>query len=188
MKTKFVLFFNLIFTIGSLMAGNPTATIEGTRTLVVNFTGWKAPKVHVEITAASGDVVLKEDVRPSATVRKYNLKNLPEGSYTLIVNDDLRVSAQPFEIDREGVVLSLETETTYKPVINNDSDYLDFNLFAKGNPVNITILDAENNVLFREAYRSAAIHKRFDISSFRKGRYTFFCEMGGKQYFKEFVK
>lgn len=172
----------------ALFAGNPSAAVEGPRTIVVKPREWKADRIHVEILTLEGETIISQQVRTTERSRKYNLRNLPAGQYMLRMSDDLKVLSQNFALDHEGIVLSEEIAVDFKPVINNTENHLDVNFFTRGRASTVSILDGENNVVYSENFDKPAIHKRFDISRFEKGTYTVLCEVAGKTHVSGFTK
>jgi hypothetical protein len=188
MKTR-ILFFILALVFSNVtFAGIPSAVVEGPRTIVVKPREWKAARIYVEIINEEGETLVSQPVRTIEKSRKYNLKNLPAGNYVLRMSDDLKVFSRNFTLDADGVTLSGDLTVEYKPVVKSTDTYLDVNFFTQGKPATISILDHENNVVYRESFERPAIHKRFDISRFGRGNYSVLCESAGKSYINGFAK
>ncbi len=182
MKTQILLFFISMLSITAIHAGNPIATTEKTKSLVIETALWKSDQISVQIKEATGVVILDETVKNSKGLRKYNLKNLPDGQYTLEVSNALKITTQDFTIESNSVQLSDVINTVYKPVIIWNESKLDINLLTLGNKALINIIDKDNNIVFAENLETPAVHKRYDLSGLADGEYTVTVAMNGRSF------
>lgn len=182
MKTQILILIFSALTFSVFASGNPTEIAEKSKSLVVETSLWKSDKVNIQIKEASGVSILDETVKNTKSLRKYNLKNLPEGNYTLEISNELKITTQEFSINSSNVILSKEIKTVYKPVIIWNNDGFDVNLMTLGNTAFINIQDRDNNIVFAEKLETPAVHKRYDISSLASGEYTVTVAMNGRSF------
>lgn len=182
MKTQILILIVSVFSLSVFASGNSTIDAEKSKSLVVETSLWKSDKVNIQIKEASGVVILDETVKNTKNLRKYNLKNLPEGVYTLELSNDLKITTQEFTINAKSVVLSTEIKTVYKPVVIWNEAGFDVNLMTLGNTAFINIQDKDNNIVFAEKLVTPAVHKRYDISALASGEYTVTVAMNGRSF------
>lgn len=188
MKTQlFILVFS-IFSLSLSALGNPSVFAEKNKSLIVQTNTWKSTKVNVQIKEASGVTILEETIKSAKVGRKYNLKNLPDGVYTLEMSDDLKITSQDFYINNNEVVLSSDINTIYKPFILVGKNNVDVNLMTLGQSALLNITDKENNIVFAQKLDTTAVHKRFDVSSLEGGTYSVNIAMNGRSFTQEFTK
>lgn len=188
MKTQL---FILIFSIASLSvfaSGNPSVYAEKNKSLIIQTNTWKSAKVNVQIKEATGVTILEETLISAKAGRKYNLKNLPDGQYTLEMSDDLRITTQNFYISNNEVVVANDINTIYKPFILTGDNNVDVNLMTLGKSALLNISDKDNNIVFAQKLEATAVHKRFDVSSLASGSYTVNIAMNGRSFTHEFTK
>lgn len=107
--------------------------------------------------------------------RKYNLRNLPSGKYTLTVayDDVLQIQKiykqfDKIEIDSDNL------HTLYHPTFEKHSEYLDLEMlsFSK-QKINLKIRDDEGRIIYSEDnLLNGLFKKRFNLSKLDKGEYT----------------
>jgi hypothetical protein len=188
MKTQlFILFFS-IASLSVFASGNPSVYAEKNKSLIVKTNTWKSAKVNVQIKEATGVTILEETLISAKAGRKYNLKNLPDGQYTLEMSDDLRITIQNFFIRNNEVVVSNDINTIYKPFILTGNNNVDVNLMTLGKGALLNITDKDNNIVFAQKLDTTAVHKRFDITSLSSGTYSVNIAMSGRSFAHEFTK
>ncbi|MBC7885347.1 MAG: hypothetical protein H7X99_07720 [Saprospiraceae bacterium] len=187
MKTQILI---LLLSASSIVsfASNPDILTEKAKMLTLITSAWKSEKVNVQIKDFTGSVILDETVKNGNKVRRYNLKNLPNGNYTLEMSNELKITVQEFEILGSQVILSNTLETEYKPVINLFENHIDLNLMTLGKEASLKILDETNNVLLTEKLAGPVVSKRYDFSKLSSGDYAVIVEINGRSYTKSVVK
>jgi hypothetical protein len=188
MKTQFIILLFSVLTLNVFATGVPSIAFANNKAIIIKSNDWKSKTVDVEIKEATGTVILSETLNIRKSDRKYNLKNLPDGQYTIEIADDLKILKQQFFINKSEVVMSEEVETTYKPFIIHNGNNLDVNLMTLGNPAFINIIDNNNNIVYADKQDTSAVHKRYDISSLTEGTYTITVGVKGKSFSKDFTK
>jgi len=182
MKTQILILMVSAFSLTAFANGNPAMNAEKSKSLLVETSLWKSDKINIQIKEASGVVILDETVKNTKNLRKYNLKNLPEGTYSLEISNELKITTQEFTIYDNGVLLSSDVKTVYKPVVIWNNEGFDVNLMTLGNTAFINIQDKDNNIVFAEKLVTPAVHKRYDISSLASGEYTVTVAMNGRSF------
>ncbi|HLO55855.1 MAG TPA: hypothetical protein VK169_16295 [Saprospiraceae bacterium] len=188
MKTQIFVILLSIFSSAIFAGSNPSVLVERAKTLVINTSNWKSEKVNVQIKEASGTIIMDEVVSNLKNSRSYNLKNLPSGSYTVEVSNDLKLTIQSFEIEGNFVKTSNDIATIYKPVVNWNDNQLDINLLTLGAKVDLNITDANNNTIFVKKFDTPTVHKRYDFSKLESGTYAVNIFFGGRSFSKTFTK
>lgn len=187
MKTQVLFLLFSIFTL-SAFAGKPLMSSAKAKTITVETSLWKAESVTVQIKEIGGSVILDEVVKSEKGFRKYDLHNLPSGTYTLELSDDLKIKIQNFVIKGEDLSMSKEVVTIYKPVILVSENNIDVNLLTLNQNVSVKILDDNDSVVFSEKIVSPSIHKRYDLTRLSKGQYTMKVSFGGRSFYQHFTK
>lgn len=126
--------------------------------------------------------------------RKYNLRNLPSGKYTLTVayDDVLQIQKiykqfDKIEIDSDNL------HTLYHPTFEKHSEYFDLEMlsFSK-QKINLKIRDDEGRIIYSEDnLLNGLFKKRFNLSKLDKGEYTISVRVvgtAGTVINKEFVQ
>jgi len=188
MKTQIFLILFSILSSAIFAGSNPSILVERAKTLVVNTSGWKSDKVNVQIKEASGTIIMDEVVSNLKNSRSYNLKNLPSGSYTVEISNELKLTVQSFEIEGNFVKTSNDIATLYKPVVNWNNNHLDINLLTLGAKVELNINDDQSNTIFEKKFDTPTVHKRYDFSKLEAGRYTVNIYYAGRTFSKSFTK
>lgn len=186
MKTSSLILFMLMVVTTSFSAGNPNN--ERSKSLTVETSAWKAATVHIAIREAGGNVIMEETVSTRNDFRKYNLKNLPAGIYTLEISDDLKISVQSFTITNSSVEMEPQTSVTYKPVITWSENNLDINYLACDKRTYVQVSDKTGKVVYAETIKVPAIHRRYNTADLAGGSYTVTVYNSDISVSKEFRK
>jgi hypothetical protein len=180
---------NLILSLSFVLASvfslsakeTPTlANTYGENVLGLDLSKWNASKVNVKLTDELGQVLLTENFDlGSMKKRLYNLKNLPDGIYSLKVEDDQKIATQAVAITN-GVVLADENISyAYKPNLKVIGNTVNINLLSLGNKVTVTILDKENTLVYEnEMGEQKIVTKQFNLKNLPSGKYTIIVESG----------
>ncbi|MEL6635563.1 MAG: hypothetical protein AAFW73_13905 [Bacteroidota bacterium] len=147
--------------------------------------------VQIYLEDLRGTHLLHETVndRPSAA-KRYQLQHLPPGTYRLRLDDEYREIYQPLKFNGRSVTI-LEQQRTirHKPQIALDQRQLRVLLPNQSTAkVHIAIVDAENNVLYRERHRiQGPFRKTYALDQFHRGTYAIQIRTEGKTYAKSFT-
>ena len=178
----------VLFTSFAAFAGtNPSISVDGTKTFVVDTKTWKSDFLSVKIRDNKSQLIF-EDTYTTVNNKKFNFENLPNGSYTIILENDMKSSRQNFEITSEGIVLLSDDVTSYKPVITVEDNHIDLNFLSSTNSISVNIYDNNDNIFSTNIKGERPVHKRFNTNDLPEGTYTFSVVSGGKAYSKRFTK
>jgi hypothetical protein len=150
MKKTFLIFGALLLLSSVVLAGgidNPVvpsnmAIVKTSTGARIFYTTEKNSEVHVRIYNADEREVLSDVIKSKASFsRLYNLINLPEGEYRVVMEDESGIREERFSTRKEVEVLSsiIYAKELQKCLVTlftqNDTD------------VSVTLLDSNNNVL-----------------------------------------
>ena len=134
-------------------------------------------KVNIQFVDAQAQLLFSTEVKNRERFNhKFQLNDLPNGDYKLIVEDELKSTEQQVNIRYDGVDIDPSTrQHLYKPFVkvNQKNNWLDLNwlLAEKGN-FQLKISDEASNVVYTDQIKEAwAVHKRYDVKAFPKGNY-----------------
>ena len=184
----------LLFTAVCTFAGNtnPLAKISegGSKSFILDLKDNNVKMVRVKITDRDERVLLNQKVNTDKhQAKKYNLKNLPMGVYTLSVEDEQRVVKHDMmivngtlKIDRKNPV------TIFKPTIHKSGNQLDMNLLKVDNSsTEVRILNESGRLVFTEDItETGSIQRRYNVSLLEAGKYDMIVETSGASYTKSF--
>ncbi len=185
MKNTLLLISTLILAIGSLFASEmkPNVTTTTDKTITVNFDQTTNAPVDVILKDAAGFRLLEESLNSQdAQRRKYNLKNLPAGNYTLEIHEDFRITTESISIDNNTIEVTNE-EVTFKPVCSQTQDHWNINLLLLKKDADITIYNADDKPVYTAKFRGEQnISKSYDISNLEIGNYKAVIQVDGKSF------
>ena len=189
MKKRIInLFIAALFITSAAFAGTtPSISTDGTKTFVLNTKMWKSERLSVEIRDNAGTLIF-EDKYSTDNNKKFNFENLPNGSYTIFIENDMKSTKQDFVITANEIKLLPNEVTTYKPVITINEDHIDLNYLSNSDFTAIDIYSNDENIFNVELKDGNTIHKRFNTNELPKGNYTFTVASGGEIYSKRFKK
>ncbi len=188
------LLLNLILVVTTFSAHatiiDPKLTPSDAQSFNLYFEDWNAEEVKVQILNDASIEIMSETIDLNNTnARKYNLKNLPLGSYTVIVSNKLKSIEHPLTLNRNSVEFDYHNIVkNYKPVFNTTDEYIDINFLNLDSETKLTIRDINGNVLVSKNYeQSKAITQRFDMSALPKGTYYIAVNTVESYYSKPFT-
>ncbi len=162
------------------------------KSIVLNLGNVTKETITVKIVDAQGDVIYKETVAKVPNFRKtYNLANLDDGSYSLVVTKTTVKTTQPFAIDGAAIALSdAMQEDKFVPVFGFENDKLSVNyLMQTAGKVSVKIYDNEGKSVLTNNYDSMlALHKRFDTAGLTSGAYFVEVVTADETYDYSFTK
>ncbi|MBT8191338.1 MAG: hypothetical protein HKN67_04345 [Saprospiraceae bacterium] len=131
--------------------------------------------VSITIEDESGHILLSKKFKNTIELRKkINMKNLPDGSYSLKVKEENKTVILPLEIKDERLWYSGERRTYFKPMVNMINNRLLFNqLSLHGLPYFIRIDDKNGDCVFAGKYDNDIVNQKiFNVSQISGGNYT----------------
>jgi hypothetical protein len=119
--------------------------------------------------------------------RVYNLAALPEGTYFLQAETEMKIAKYEITVVGETATLSdIAITEVYKPMLVNENGKVSLSIlnFDKS-PVNVTIYDAANNEVFNKTFQGEQnVNKFFDITTLAREKYTFVMSYDNKVFSK----
>lgn len=165
MKTNFLVI--LFLAVASLSFGNdmPTVSNEKAKTIIINTQNWKGGILDIKIIDQANNVIYSEKLEETKVARSYDVRNLPNGNYTIQMSNSTKITKQNFEIYSSYVFLDKAIKETFLPVIKSSERYVDVNLLSTEGTTEISILDGSNNVLTQEKIETPNVHRRYNITN-----------------------
>lgn len=158
---------------------------------MVTFALDKMNKVDLSIYDSEGKIIHSEKVDSQKDMNiTYDLKALPEGTYFLEAESDLKVSRYQISVAEKSATLSADAVSElYKPAfVNKDGLVRVSFLNTDKSPVNIIIYDKDNNEVYNsDVIFDQKVAKIFDINKVNHEEYTFVMTYKDKSYSKTFA-
>ena len=114
--------------------------------------------------------------------RRYNLINLPDGTYNLEIDDVQKTITMVLRIDSDVLEIEKE-EKIYKPHSFFQEQKWNLSVMSMGKDVNVRIVDQTGKLVFEEEITGQlSIQRRYNLSKLKKGNYNFYVYMAGNNY------
>ena len=131
--------------------------------------------VDIAFVDAQGMILYSYSYKALPTsIKRYNFKDLPNGTYYFTVESETKVERIPVVFtEKETVIKSDKKEITYKPHFRLDGDVVSVNLLNMDESVvDIRVYDQTTNSLVHQEVLQGkkSIGKRFDFSSVNDSR------------------
>lgn len=179
MKNLFLLVLFAAVNTGLFAADVPVKIMASNKSIIVEKDQWKSPTIEITISESNGAVLVHENIKKST---KYNLKHVPDGDYTLEIEDNQKIKVQKLSI-QNGSLLSKGVSTIYKPVMKASDGKLDLNLMAQGQDVVISIRNNDSKIAFTENIKKeVSITRRFNLEELEPGEYFVDVNVAGKTF------
>lgn len=190
MKTLAILIFTLLTTFSSFgsVVEPITTTVEG-KTITVYFDHSKTETLSISIEDKFGFQLLTEKVQSkNRKSRRYNLKQLPFGVYTLKIDSDQKIVYKTIKTSKDNSVV-LNEKVSFKPTTSFKNNKWLVNALALGEKVDVKIYDQEFEPVFEEKIKNEnVIAKSYDLSQLDLGVYTLSVKVGDITYNKVIAK
>ena len=149
---------------------------ENSNSFVIQLTNVKQAHIEITLRDAHGEQLHTETLtQKSIKRRQYNLSNLPQGVYPLVVSYDEVTKIQPiYKEDNWLILVPEELQTIYRPILRQDDSYLDIWMTCFcDTEIRLEILDSEGHVLFKEFVKPEGyFQRRFNLSLLEEDLYT----------------
>jgi len=177
-----------LFTFASINAATITTNIliKGSKSFEINMSNWKTETVDIKIIDDAGVVIYSEE-ETTENNKRYSLKNLPSGAYTVEVSNELKTVENKLLITKEGVTMELESEVTYNPIFNISDSQIDINYLNEGKNVTM-IISNKLGVVYETKLEGNSINKRFNIADLPSDEYTIYLSNAQGSFSKVFTK
>jgi hypothetical protein len=189
---KFSLVLLVALTTMNLHAGTVDFTVNVKKELgkMVTFALNMTNKVDLSIYDANDKLIHSETVDSKKNIdRTYDLKALPDGTYFLVAESDMKISRYKISVAGETASLSENAiSEVYKPVFVDKNGLVALSIFnLDKSPVNIKIFDNEDNEVYNSAILTDQnINKVFDVKNIKFETYTFVMTYNNKTFTKTF--
>jgi hypothetical protein len=183
MKNVLVLFL-AIFTSVSLFANDGNFSIltdKDSKTMVIDLKKNLGGNVVISIVSLDGETVFSEAFKADKKARKYNLSNLKVGTYTLIIEDEEKVSSKKVHISKASLLVDNKIEEMIKPTVISNGDFWVLNVVNLVG-ANIIITDEDGNKIYSQVVESSSLNKRFNVSKLPSGTYYINYDLNGKTF------
>jgi hypothetical protein len=117
--------------------------------------------------------------------KTFNLELLPEGDYTVEIENAIKVKAMNLVVGEETVMVSEASESEfYKPVVTGKGSIVYVTKFAPDNaPLYVAIYNMRNELVYEETLEGKIdLGKKYDFSKSYDGAYRFHLESNGMAY------
>ena len=149
---------------------------ENIKALTVNINNIQNDVVKVSLEGNDGTVYYTEEVSKAARyAKKFNLTQLENGNYRLVVRKNLTRTTQPFELTETGVQLNVsERKEKFLPNIAQKGTSVDVScLLSNYTNVFVRIYDNEGRLVFEDAnYVVFQLQKRYNLAHIPTGAYV----------------
>lgn len=172
---KLVVLVVVILSATSIYAGNYANVIfEKDKTFVLDLNDKENPYVEIEIRDLNGKVLHSENYQTlSIASKKYNLKNLPNGTYEMVIQSKMGKTIYPMTVTFDGVKMSpVSNHVNFKPIITYENDLIEFSQLTLGRDVTFTLSDKEGIFYTKNYKNEASINANFSASKLPAGDYT----------------
>jgi hypothetical protein len=174
------------------LAGTTVKISSAQKAVVVNLGNVQKETVSIVIADAQGNVLASELVKNTPNfVKRYNMSQLENGTYTLTVTKKTIRTVQPFEIKDNSLEISeIEKKEKFLPVVHFNKDKLDVNvLLGNYSNITVTIIDNEGRKVSEDKnYVVLDLHKRYDLTKLPRGVYMVEVMAGDETFYQTVAK
>lgn len=156
------------------LAKEPTLNVtKGKDKSVVLTLAATSKGAKVKLADAESNIMYSQKISEGNFAKKYNLKNLDNGTYFLTVEENLKEYSYTIKISDDEVKLAKVGEQV-KPFFRKTSDMIYMNYLNLGkDDLSIKIYDLDNRVVFTEKISEKIIvEKAFNFKDAHDGVYT----------------
>ena len=168
------------------------AEVADPNTFVLKLQNPGEQKVRVSFLDVEGVTLHEELYSRSLVDRKYNLKNLPQGSYVLVVENDGLIQLQPITKTQDRLIIDGDSiQTILPPQIDISTRYLDVKMdLPTDTYVYVQMEDHTGQVLYAGAFNAAEeqLQTRFDLNQLDTGDYSFSVFVEGDVFDHEYTE
>ena len=156
--------------------------------LVVNLSDMQASNVKCTIANEEGRIVYsgKINMDTDVTNKQYDLSLLESGTYTMTIDDLMKVERLSFVITQNEVRFDeAESEIIFKPTVwVNPNKTVDFNLLAFGERVTVEIKN-DFEVIHTEVIKEeTSVNRVFNLENLDEGEYTMTISFNGHTFYR----
>ena len=161
--------------------------VKSERDKSIRFSINEAKDINLSLYEENNELLFKQDIHAlAASVKTYDLSALPDGNYVLKLQSDSRLTAYQIEIRNDKVLVSEPAVTEMmKPVLAMESGIISLNLNnVQESPVEIQILNENNEKLYSQVFKNAKLFKKFDVNQTDAKELTFVIKSDNQEFIK----
>jgi hypothetical protein len=198
---KITKFFSVFALVAALSINTSSATTttpydviigSATTSVTVNLTNISKQNVTVQITNNDNHIVVHETLKKEQDgIKTYNMEQMEDGAYNLVVTKRGSRVKQPFSIQRGQVFLSeTDRKETFFPVFRLNKDRLDVDAFTgEYGTITVKVSDEEGNSVYSDKNANVfMLHKRYSVRDLPRGTYRAEIVMGSESFYYLFTK
>ena len=138
----------------------------------------------------NGVRLVSEEISAEAkpAMKVFNLKNLPAGSYSVVVAMDNKETIQPITITEEDIFIEEGLRQVYLvPTIKVGDKYVDVSwLNSRISDLSFEIMSPEGTTIFEDELNNVfKVERRYNIEQLRKGEYTMIVSTPYKAHYRK---
>lgn len=175
----------LVLTSFTAQAGIIISPKANEKAIIVSFESEIEASLKVTIRDEKGGLIFKDLIQAEKVYgKKYNLKNLKNGVYDVVIEDSQKRTIESIDITSDKIEL-LAKRTSFKPAMEFKDNTLDFNLLAFGKNTSIKIFDDNSDLVFEETIvNQPTICKKYNLSNLKDGLYNIRVDHDGYSYYR----
>lgn len=162
------------------------------KSLIVNLGNTEKEMVSVVIEDEKGNILMSEKVNQASNfIKSYNMSQLENGAYTMTVTKTTVRTIQPFNITKEGIVITaLEKKEKFIPVVMLKDNKLDVNVLLNNyGKITVNIYDNVGRKVKQDKLTDTLnFHKRYNIVQLPDGLYVVEVTAGDETFYHTVVK
>lgn len=181
--------FLLTLTASAGVTSDYVVTVKGDNSFHLYFNQTSDNDFQVSIKDAAGVVLWDLEIENEHTFsQSFDLGELPEGSYSLVIENELGIEVQSIVLENGQLIVDPTMKTTvFKPTFKQHEDFVDMTLLKlEEADVQMKIVDKTGRELFVEKISNkGSIQKRFNVSGLEKGEYVFKLSGNGQSFYEQ---
>lgn len=162
---------------------------NGNKSIAIQIPYSDTPKVKVKLEDAEGVTLYSTRTKEDQSFSKLlNVNDLPNGMYYITVEDNYKITKQPFRIELDKVVVDeYKTETLQKPMFQHNPyrDLVSLNVATEGD-IEVVIQNEYGEQLLKTDSTNG-FEKIFNLKRLENGTYTFVTRYGGKTFYENII-
>lgn len=144
----------------------------------------------IELKDMNGVVLIQEKINQQTEFgRMYNLEELPEGTYRLVVENEQQIIIQPITINRRFLTINrMEQKEIIKPAIKVTMDVIAINmLHFEKEAISFFIKNDQGETIYTDSFNIfGSLNKQLNISRLARGGYDLLVQTNAYTVTKHF--
>ena len=172
--TLFVATFQL--TASNIAPSSSLSIYSSDRSIVLHKTGLMTDANTMTLSDDSGVVIYTHKIKSDNKTIKYDLRGLPNGTYTIEINGNDMSEIHEATINDETIILAT-IDTYHSPVLSVNNEKVMINL-ESNNPEDISYLiyDYKGNLVYDYTEMNAGtLNKVFNLEQLESGKYRIYA-------------